>query len=273
MDKTNKIKQLYGFLWNKADKNIIPEKWHFNAMQMVIDEPIVRGSIGIEIGSGCGYDTYIMAKKNPLVKFVSLDMSDGIFKTQALVSCLDNVRLIQCSALAIAVKDSQFDFAYSFGVLHHIVNPKKGLLEAARVLKNGSPAFLYLYEDHSENLFKHIVVDMISWIRVLSARIPHKLLYNLSFLGSPLVFLIFTVPSRIFRKFKCTQGLAEQMPFNFGKGPFSLQGDLYDRFGASIEYRFNRRQLNEMFAECGFSNIHITRLHDTAGWVIWAYKV
>jgi len=273
MDKTEKTKELYGFLWGKADKNFIPEKWHFDAMQSVIDEPIVRGSIGLEIGCGCGYDSYIMAKRNPSVKLVSLDASEGIYKAKEFVSGLKNVKLMQCSALALAIKDRQFDFVYSFGVLHHTTDPMKGFLEIARVLKIGSPAFLYLYEDHSENLFKFIAIKLTSLIRLLSSRIPHKLLYMLSFLASPVVYVFFSLPAKIFRKFKCTENLAKQMPFNFAKGPFSLQGDLYDRFGSSIEYRFSRRQLSQMFKDSGFSDIHITRLKDTAGWVGWGYKL
>jgi hypothetical protein len=52
----------YGFLWQKEDVITPVQKWHYNVMQEVIDEPIVRGQIGIEIGSGCGYDTYIWLK-------------------------------------------------------------------------------------------------------------------------------------------------------------------------------------------------------------------
>lgn len=264
-------KKTYGLLWGHSGKDV-PPRWHFNAMQEVITEPIVRGEIGIEVGSGCGYDTYIMAKANPAVKLISIDISDGIYKTKQLVSGLGNVMALKCSALNIAVKGSSLDFAYSFGVLHHTSDPKRGLLEIARVLKNGSPAFLYLYEDHSENPIKHTLLVIITAVRRLTTRMPKKALYALSWILSPFIFIVFTVPSKIMKNFKATRHIAEEMPFNFGTGPFSLRGDLYDRFGAPIEYRFSRQGINDLFTECGFSNIHITRLRHTAGWVVWGYK-
>lgn len=268
----DKTKDLYGFLWGKADKEVIPQAWHYNAMQKVIDTPIIRGRIGIEIGAGCGYDAYLMAKNNPSVKLISMDISDGIYKAKELVAGLENVRLMQCSALAISIKEESFDFAYSFGVLHHTVNPEKCLSEINRVLKKGSPAFLYLYEDHSENLPKYFAVKIVSCVRLITIRIPPRILYFLAWLLSPFVFIAFTLPSKILKNFEPARHIAKQMPFNFGTGLFSLQGDLYDRFGAPIEHRFSRRHIHKMFGECGFSDVGITRLEDTAGWVVWGYK-
>lgn len=264
-------KKTYGFLWERSRKDV-PARWHFNGMQEVVLEPIVRGRIGIEVGSGCGYDTYIMAKANPAVKLISIDISEGIYNTGRLVSSLDNVIAVKCSALDIAVKRDSLDFAYSFGVLHHTTDPYRCMREIARVLKKGAPAFIYLYEDHSENPFKYVALKIVTAVRRITIRLPKEMLYALSWVLSPLVFIIFTAPSKIMKNFKATKDIASKMPFNFGTGPFSLRRDLYDRFGAPIEYRFSRKGVNELFEECGFSNIHITRLRNTAGWVSWGYK-
>ena len=271
MDTLNETKNTYSLLWQQSD-SAVPQRWHFNAMQEVVPEPIVRGKIGIEVGSGCGYDTYIMAKANPAVKLISIDISDGIYNTARLVRGLGNVMAIKCSALNIAVKGSSLDFAYSFGVLHHTQDPKRGVLEIARVLKKGAPVFLYLYEDHSENAIKHALLKIVTAVRRLTTRIPKKVLYVFSWILSPFVFIFFTLPAKLMNNFKATKHIAEAMPFNFGTGLFSLRGDLYDRFGAPIEYRFSRKDISAMLTECGFSNISITRLRNTAGWVSWGYK-
>ncbi len=172
----------------------------------------------------------------------------------------------------IPLKEGVFDFAYSFGVLHHTPNPKKGLFEISRVLKKESPVFLYLYEDHSENIIKYIALRAIMVLRKITIKIHPKILYILSFIASPFVFILFSGPAIILRKFKSTRKFAENIPFNFGTSPFYLQADLYDRFGAPIEYRFNRREVYDMLNRCNFYNINITRLKATAGWVVWAYK-
>ncbi len=272
MDSAKKTEKMYGFMWKKDKDTSPPERWHFNSVQEVVTESLVRGRRGIEVGSGCGYDTYIMAKNNPSVNIVSIDISDGVYKTRELTSKLGNVNVIRCSALDIPTKGDIFDFAYSFGVLHHVASPIKGLLEIARVLRKASPVFLYLYEDHSENIMKYIAVKIITKIRNITVKIPPAKFYVLSWIFSPFVFILFSLPSKILRCFKVTRCLADRIPFNFGTSLFSLRGDLYDRFNAPIEHRFSKRELYDIFAKCGFRDINVTRIKDRAGWVAWGYK-
>lgn len=269
----DKINNVYSFLWNRENEILhFNSKWHFNAVQEVISEPIVRGSKGIDIGSGCGYDTYIMAKENSSVKIVSIDLSDGVYETKRLTSKLKNVQIIKGSVLEIPIKDNNFDFAYSFGVLHHIRDIRKGLLEIYRILKNDSPIFLYLYEDHSENIIKYIAIKIISKLRKITVKVNPKIIYILSYFASPFIFFLFSLPAKIFARFSLTKHLYEKIPFNFGINPFSLRGDLYDRFCAPIEHRFSRQQAYDLLISCNFYKVYITRLKDSAGWVVWGYK-
>src|SRR3989338_1232571 len=249
--KTDKTKKVYGYLWTKNNAiKPMPEGYHFDNMQEVIPESIVRGSWGIDAGSGCGQDTHVMAKNNSSVRIVSMDISDGIYTNSKLNRGLPNVYVIKGSMLQIPFKDGVFDFAYSFGALHHTADPKSGLSEISRVIRKGAPAFLYLYEDHSENPVKYIAVKIISIVRRTTIKINSKILYALSLLCSPIVFVFFAYPSKILKKFKFTEKLSEKMPFNFGSSPFSLTGDLYDRFGAPVEHRFSRKEVYNMLEKC-----------------------
>ena len=273
MNKLKKTGDIYGFLWRTSGtRQAASPGLHFNKMQEVIPQSIVRGKIGIEIGSGNGEDTCFMAKNNPAVKVISLDLSDGIYMTRNLARDLKNIALLKASALSLPLKNDTFDFAYSFGVLHHTSNPLIGLREIARTLKDGAPAYLYLYEDHAENFPKYLAIKMINFLRIFTTRLPPKALFIFSFLASPFIVVFFTYPAVIFRKFKFTRKLSDKMPFNFGTHLFSLTGDLYDRLGAPIEYRFSRQGVNKLFSESGFSNISITRLKESAGWIAWGYK-
>lgn len=270
--KLRKIEKVYSFLWSTNKRCVPPQNWHFNKMQEVIPEPIVKGSIGMDVGSGCGYDTYIMAKNNPLVKFLSIDISNGLYTAKELVSGLSNVWLVKSSVLNIPLKETVLDFAYSFGVLHHTENPQKGLTEIARVLKKSCPAFIYLYEDHSDNFIKYISLKAVSLIRCITLKLPNKAVYLLSWLFSPLVFIIFSLPAKFLSRFESMRYLAAQIPFNFASAPFSLAPDLYDRFSAPIEYRFSKKQIQDMFLASGFSRPQITKIKGIAGWVAWGYK-
>lgn len=272
MDKVKKTSAVYGLLWSKTDPVACPARWHFHDLQELIDEPIVRGKIGIDIGAGCGYDTYIMGAAHPAVKVVGLDLSGGIQAARRLCAELKNTSFIRGSLLEMPLKDETFDFAYSFGVLHHTPDPARGAREIARILKNGAPLYLYLYEDHSENFAKFAGIKIAAFFRIATVRLPAKLLYALCFLFSPFVVAAFSWPAWMMKKFKATRGLAGSMPFNFGRHPFSLTGDLYDRLSAPIEYRFSRQQVDDLLSGSGFSGIKIIKSRNKAGWIAWGYK-
>lgn len=269
MDMTAKV---YSFVWNKAEKLRPPSRLHFDAMQEVITTDIVRGDIGIEVGSGCGYDIYKMGIYNPNIKIIGMDISEGIYIAKILTGRLKNIALVKGSAINLPFKADLFSFAYSFGVLHHMDSPVSGLMEIVRILKKNSPMFLYLYEDHSENRIKYFAIKIINLIRRITTKIPPKTLYFICYLASPCIVMLFTYPSIFLKRFSLTKRLSEKMPFNFGTTLFSLTIDLYDRFAAPVEHRFSRKEVYQLFCQCGLFNITITRLNSTAGWVAWGFK-
>lgn len=272
MDKITKTNQTYSFLWEKIKHITFREKSHFDDIQEIIPNSIINGKIGIDIGSGHGRDTYRMASVDPLVKIISLDISDGIYKAKERASILKNVHFVKGSVLDIPVKENTFDFAYSFGVLHHIPNPDMGVKEIARVMKEGAYLYLYLYEDHSQNHIKYIAIKIITILRKVTIKIPHKLAYAISYLFSPLIVILFSYPAGILRKCKITRKISNGIPFNFGTHPFSLAPDVYDRFSAPIEHRFNRKAVFDLLNKNNFANIKIEKLETKAGWVAWACK-
>lgn len=273
MNEIKRTQEVYGFLWDRGGKNgAAPQRWHFHDMQETVPEPIVKGKIGLEIGCGYGYDTLIMAKNNPEVKILSFDISDGVFRNREMTASLKNVFLIKASALNIPLKDNAFDFAYSYGVLHHLPDPETGIKEINRVIKKNAPLFLYLYEDHARNKLKRAALRMVNILRHVTTKMPAKLLYLLSYLASPFIVILFSFPAMVLAGFKTTSRLSDKIPFNYGTHLFSVAADLYDRFGTPIEHRFSREEIIDLFDRTGFSGINIAKIKSKAGWVIWGYK-
>jgi len=268
----NETLRRYTLIWSKSDNITPPDKYHFNSMQEVILENIVDGKIGLDVGCGLGWDTFIMARRNPLTRVIGMDINKSVYATSRFTLKPKNVTILRGTATRIPLKDNLCDFVYSFGVLHHIPNYRKAFMEVHRVLKVNRPAFLYLYESHADNTAKRLSVKATAVIRKFTVRIPPKVMYIMSLAASPVVVVLFTYPAKIFKRFKKTYWIYEAMPFNFGSSPFSLAGDIYDRFATPVEIRFGKDDLANFLKECSFANIKITRLNATAGWVVTAYK-
>lgn len=274
MDKLeDKTIRSYSFLWSrKITRESQGTKTHFEAVQSVLDAPIVQGRVGIEIGSGPGRDMAHMANCYPESRFVALDFNRSVFDLKKKLGPLKNVSVVRASALALPFNDETVDFVYSFGVLHHTIDPPKGISEIYRVLKDRGTVVLYLYEDHEGNRIKFYALKAVTWLRKVTLMLPPRLLYFLCGLFSPVVYLLFSVPARLLGRWSQTKHLADAIPFNFGRHPFDLTGDLFDRFGTPIEKRYGREELAGTLEAGGFPEQLLKKIPDTAGWVAWARK-
>jgi SAM-dependent methyltransferase len=253
--------------YGKFEHEVEGLNYRMSEFTAALGEPVVQGSLGLDAGSGCGPDTASMARRYPSVEILSLDISEGVYRTKYATAMLPNVHVIRASVLALPLRPGMCDFGYSFGVLHHTTDPQRGLQEIVRVLKANARVILYLYEDHADNPWKAAPLKAVTALRQLTTKLQPRILSALCYLLSPLVVVTFSIPARMLSRFGPTRALADQMPFNFGTSLFSVHGDLVDRFGAPIEIRYNREGVIALLQTCGLTEIRTTRLRTSAGWV------
>jgi len=266
--RLSKTITLYSHVWKSAGHNSSPGAAHVEGVEEALGESVVYGAVGLDAGSGAGADSETMARRYPFVEVISLDMSEGVYETRRRTETLSNVHVIRGSVLSIPLKSGVCHFGYSFGVLHHTTDPKRGLQEIVRVLKPGGHVSLYLYEDHAANLWKAIPLKVVSVLRAVTTRLDARVLSGLCYLLSLFIVMAFSIPARIMARFGPTQSLAARMPFNFGTSLFSVQADLVDRFGAPIEVRYSRDGVIALLQACGMTEIRTTRRKTSAGWVV-----
>jgi SAM-dependent methyltransferase len=104
------------------------------------DERFPEGSKVLEAGCGTGEQTVILARNNPKVDFVSIDISkDSLDQARGAVehAGIANVRFEQADLFHLPFANAAFDAVFVCFVLEHLRDPLKALAELQRVLRPG----------------------------------------------------------------------------------------------------------------------------------------
>lgn len=142
----------------------------------------LRGKLVLDAGCGIGRFAEIAAKYGAEV--VCVDLSYSVEIAYRNIGKLPNIHIIQADILDMPFKDSIFDLIYSFGVLHHTPDARRAFGSIPKFLKQSGELSIFVYASYS----KAIVYSSAFW-RVITTRIPKRLLYCLSYVSVPLYFL------------------------------------------------------------------------------------
>ena len=154
-----------------------------------------EGTKVLEVGCGAGVDAEKFVNFGAV--YTGIDLTDKAVELTKL-KIGHKGRVLKMNAEQLVFPDNHFDLVYSWGVIHHAVNPEQVVNEIYRVLKPGGLFFFMLYHKHS---FKYSVEIMffrkILWIlhhpkyRELRKQTPHPthdqwVSWNTDNLGCPL---------------------------------------------------------------------------------------
>lgn len=119
---------------------------------------MLPGNSVLEIGCGVGLDTFTMGRHG--LKVTAVDLTQVAIDTVNQRFDRHNLQgTFQVDdACNLSFPDNQFDYVYSFGVLHHTADTGKSIAEVYRVLKPGGEARIMLYHRHSLNEFMHRIL-------------------------------------------------------------------------------------------------------------------
>jgi ubiquinone/menaquinone biosynthesis C-methylase UbiE/uncharacterized protein YbaR (Trm112 family) len=262
----------FGYLWAKSvpGEEVYESKaYHYAKMEQSLGLPPPHGLV-LDAGCGDGIDLTNQARRTE-VEVIGVELSDGGCRTSyERARTVPRAHVVQADLCRLPFTDATFDFAYSYGVLHHIGAPARGLGEVVRVAKPGARIAAYLYEDFSERSgFLRWSLAAANTLRTITTQMPNRALYNLCRLASPFVYVLFTVPAALGRRVHVLAPLANSVPFRHGSGPFSLVGDLYDRFSAPVEFRYSRKSARAFFLDAGLERVTIA---DERGWMVAGTK-
>ena len=222
----------------------------------IVDESIVnKDTYMIDIGCGSGRWTDYFVDKAGFIE--AIDPSDAVYAADKMLGTKENVRVSKASVDTIPWNDETFDFGMSIGVLHHIPDTKKALIDCVKKIKPGGYFYVYLYYrfDNRGFLFK-AVFYLSNMVRLMVSKMPSALK---KFSCDVMAVIIYWPLSRfagLLHKLKMHK-LAKKIPLEpYHNKPFyNLRNDSLDRFGTKLEQRFLRSEITEMMIAAGLTNI------------------
>jgi ubiquinone/menaquinone biosynthesis C-methylase UbiE len=113
------------------------------------------GSRVLEAGCAVGATTLVIAKKNPDVRFVSVDISEESLSRAAELMQRENVRNVEFARADIfnlIYPDNSFDHGFACFLLEHLGEPVRALSSLMRVIKPGG-SITSIEGDHGSVFF------------------------------------------------------------------------------------------------------------------------
>lgn len=264
-DRTRATGERFGYGWTAG--GVPPPAtsaghYHLHVMQSAVDAPPFQGLI-LDAGCGDGVDLASTGLSGNC-RVVGVELSDGGVRASASrIAGIDRSHLVQGSVLSLPFPGATFDGAYSYGVVHHTVDPEQALREIARVLRPGARLLIYVYEEFDRRSWPwRAALAAVNAIRQPISAMPPAAIRRVCALIAPLVYLTCTIPSR---HFSWAKGFP--YPATQNRNMKSLIPDLYDRFAAPIEKRYTERGARALVEQAG---LRVHAIANVRGWVVWA---
>src|SRR5262249_55238765 len=145
------------------------------------------------------------------------------------------------------------------GVLHHLPDPEGAFRGLLRYLKPGGEIQVYLYWWPEGQPVKRVLLETVGALRRVTTRLPHRLLYWLSYPFAAAAFLGFVLPYRLLRAIPGGAALAARLPMKqYAAYPFQVcVNDQFDRFSAPIENRYQRAEVAAWLERAGLEAITV----------------
>lgn len=219
----------------------------------------------LEVGPGMGRHTYYLAQTAKEV--VAVDLGPAIHVTRKNTARFPNVRCVQADACDLPFPVRSFDFVCAIGVLHHLPEPEAGFQALVRQLKPGGIVHVYLYWalEHAP-AWQRLVLGLITFVRKLTVRLPHRLLDAVAFTVAVGGYTGFSLPYRHLSRWNCTRSIAAGLPLQrYARDGFrACYNDQFDRLSAPLEHRYTREQVRSWFVRAGLEDI---RVEAHWGWI------
>ncbi len=152
----------------------------------------LAGKLILEAGCGMGRFVEVISR-DPTTTVIGFDLSLAVEAAQRNVGARSNVHIVQADIIKPPFLESNFDFVFSIGVLHHTPTPRRAFFRLVPLLREGGQLAIWVYAKASgywvmfSDLYRRFTTKMpwsmlLGIVRILVRlhwiyeRLPEKLL-------------------------------------------------------------------------------------------------
>ncbi|MBL0145297.1 MAG: class I SAM-dependent methyltransferase [Chitinophagaceae bacterium] len=233
-------------------------KFVLEYFDIITDEMVNKDTYMADIGCGTGRWSKYMSTRCGYIE--AIDPSNALIAADNLLKGIENIRLTKASTETVPFADDTFDFVMSIGVLHHIPNTQKAMMDCVKKVKKGGYFYTYLYYNlENRGAFFRFTYTISNIIRLGVCRLPAGLKRFVCDILAATIYLPIVSLVR-FLYFIGAKKLGDKLPLTSYKNKnfFVLRNDALDRFGTALEQRFSKKQVIEMMEFCGLENIIVS---------------
>jgi SAM-dependent methyltransferase len=151
-----------------------------------------------------------------------------------------------------SIAEASLDLGMSLGVLHHIPDTGLAIRDISKKIKPGGFFLCYLYYKLEDKPYYYrFVFKIVDLCRKIISKLPQAIKRIVSSIIAVLVYWPFSRVSKILGKLGVN---TSNIPLHhYAEMPFvMLANDALDRFGTSLEQRFNKAEITEMLGKADF---------------------
>ena len=223
-------RRLYEELWSTDERATPSEASSANTLaQFLGPDGLDPGGRTLEVGVGLGRFLRILAKQQPEMSLVGVDLSGGVEWVGKVAG--PGPLVVQGDILHSPFRPGAFDQCISFGVLHHTPDPRQAFRSCWSALRRGGSLHVWLYGDRLRRRAPRLYAASCA-VRRAHSKLSPVVLWRLCRLYGALSLALGPVLRRLVPtyQYRLTRANAQRFwmdnlvnPFNFVFGPEELQ--------------------------------------------------
>ena len=254
----------FGFEWTRFPE--MYDEWSRSFLEYMHPHlpQFFRGKKVLDAGCGNGRFAHYAAKYGAEVW--AMDLGPAVEVAKRNTESAGKAQVVQADLHRPPFAPESFDFVYSIGVLHHLPDPEAAFQNLLRYLKPGGEIQIYLYWKPEGQPIKRALLAVVTALRKITTRLPHRINYVLAFPAAVAAFAFFVWPYRLLKKLPGLKALAEKLPMKqYANFPFRVcVNDQLDRFSAPIENRYTKQEVAGWLSR---ANLEQAKISSAYGWV------